>query len=70
MLKGLPERTDGHIRQDFETIVHAFKYAIENQPDKIALRCGKDQTAYREYGHGASHAAGFLKTRRSNISDI
>ncbi len=63
MLKGLPERTDGQTRQDFETIVHAFKYAIENQPDKIALTCGKDQATFREYGHVAAHVAGFLKTR-------
>ena len=63
MLKGLPERTDGQIRQEFKTIVHAFNCAIENQPDKIALRCGKDQATYREYGHVVSRVAGFLKTR-------
>ncbi len=60
MLQNLKERTDGQIRKDFETIVHAFKYAIETQPKTTALICGKDQATYNEYGHVAAHVARFL----------
>ena len=60
MLQNLIERTDGQIRQDFETIVHAFKYAIETQPKTIALICGKDQATYHEYGQVSAHVARFL----------
>lgn len=62
MLKGLSPRTDGQLREDFETIVHAFKYAVETTPDTLALTCDDAQATYREYGEGAARIAAFLKS--------
>jgi long-chain acyl-CoA synthetase len=63
LLEGLPQRTDGQLREDFETIVHAFKYAVETKPDTIALTCGEEQATYKEYGEGAARVAAFLKSQ-------
>ena len=69
LLKGLPERTDGHRRQNFETIVDAFKFSVETQSKKIAIICGENKATYREYGIVAARVAGFLKTKGINPKD-
>jgi long-chain acyl-CoA synthetase len=63
LLEGLPQRTDGQTREDFETIVHAFQYAVENYPNTIAIRCGEDQASYLEYGEGVAAIAAFLTSQ-------
>ena len=69
MLKDLPERTDGHRRQNFETIVDAFKFSVETQSKKVAIICGENTATYQEYGKVASRVAGFLKTKGINPND-
>lgn len=63
MLEGLAPRTDGQAREDFETIVHAFKYAVEKNPDNVAIICGEDQATFREYGESAAGIAAFLESQ-------
>lgn len=69
MLKGLIQRTDGQLRKNFKTIVHAFKHAVENKPDTIAIICGKSQATYREYAEGAARTAAFLKAGKLQKGD-
>ena len=69
MLDGLSQRTDGHAREHFETIVHAFKYAVEQKPDAIALTCGDEFASYKEYGEVAARVAAYLKKNGTKKGD-
>jgi long-chain acyl-CoA synthetase len=61
MLEGLPKRTDGQAREDFQTLLHALAHAVERNPDLTALICGDQSATYREYGEAVAGVAARLK---------